>query len=52
MEMIIALNNKSNLDKYEFLDYQERINRIDSKEQIIVCPTFLNIGNYTIRFRY
>lgn len=47
--MIIALNNKSNLDKYEFLDYQERINRIDSKEQIIVCPTFLNIGNYTIR---
>ena len=42
--MIIALNNKSNLDKYQFLDYQEKLGTIKSDSQIILCPTHLNVN--------
>ena len=48
--MVIALNNKCNLSKEEFLTYQEELNRIETEEQIIVCPTFLNIGEYHGKF--
>ena len=42
--MIIVLNNKSNMDKYEFLDYQEKIGTLDTNSKIILCPTYLNIN--------
>ena len=42
--MIIALNNKSNLNKEEFETYQESLKTVETKHQLIACPTFLNIG--------
>ena len=42
--MIIALNNKSNLNKYEFLEYQEKMGTIKTKATIVLCPTYLNIN--------
>lgn len=42
--MIIALNNKSNLDKYQFLDYQEKLGNIKTSSKIILCPTYLNVN--------
>ena len=48
--MIIALNNKSNLSKNEFLEYQEKLKSIKTNNQIIVCPTFLNINQYNLGF--
>lgn len=42
--MIIALNNKSNLEKEEFESYLEGLESIQTDETIILCPTFLNIG--------
>jgi triosephosphate isomerase len=44
--MIIALNNKSNLDKEQFLEYQEKCNQLHTSHKMIVCPTFLNINLY------
>ena len=46
--MIIALNNKSNLDKESFLTYQEKIKTIQANSKIIVCPTFLNINLFNL----
>jgi triosephosphate isomerase len=42
--MIIALNNKSNIEKEEFKNYLEELKTIRTNETVIVCPTFLNIG--------
>lgn len=44
--MIIALNNKSNLGKDEFISYLEELNNIKSNDLLILCPTFLNIANF------
>ena len=44
--MIIVLNNKSNLSKEEFLKYQEELNQVKSKYEIVLCPTYLNINLY------
>ena len=41
--MIIALNNKSNLEKNEFLNYIEELKKIQTNNTLISCPTFLNI---------
>ena len=41
--MIIALNNKSNLEKNEFLNYIEELKKIQTNNTLILCPTFLNI---------
>ena len=46
--MIIALNNKSNLDKSAFLAYQEKIGQLNSKYQLILCPTALNINLFNL----
>ena len=48
MEMIIALNNKSNLDKEQFLAYQEKLSSITTNHQMILCPTNLNINLHHI----
>ena len=42
--MIIALNNKSNLNKDEFLEYQQQLATLKTNSKIILCPTFLNIN--------
>ena len=42
--MIIALNNKDNLTKEEFLDYQERLSKIEVLDKMILCPTSINIS--------
>ena len=48
--MIIALNNKSNLGKDDFLCYQEGLKEINSNHTIIVCPTLLNINLYNLEY--
>lgn len=42
--MIVALNNKSNLEKQEFETYLEELKTIETTHPLILCPTFLNIG--------
>ena len=46
--MIIALNNKSNLNKEDFLTYHEKLSTLQSSSKIIVCPTHLNINLYNL----
>ena len=46
--MIIALNNKCNLTKQEFLKYQEELEKLSTKYKLILCPTFLNIAHYNL----
>ena len=41
--MIVALNNKSNLDKNEFISYLDNLKRINTNSTLILCPTYLNI---------
>lgn len=42
--MIIALNNKSNLNKEEFIKYLEELKQINTNNLLILCPTFINIS--------
>lgn len=46
--MIIALNNKSNLNKEDFLSYQDNLRDINSNSKLILCPTFLNINLFNL----
>lgn len=46
--MIIALNNKSNLNKEEFILYQNELRKIRSNSKVILCPTYLNINLFNI----
>ena len=36
--MIVVLNNKSNLDKKEFMEYQNELKKIESSYQLVICP--------------
>lgn len=42
--MIVALNNKSNLDKEEFDQYKKKLLKLSTTNQLILCPTLLNIS--------
>lgn len=42
--MIIALNNKCNLTKEEFISYQNQLNEIECQDKLILCPPHLFIG--------
>lgn len=42
--MIIALNNKCNLKKEDFLTYQKELETIEKSSKIILCPTNIFIG--------
>lgn len=44
--MIIALNNKSNLNKEEFATYQENFSKLSTTHTMIMCPTMLNISMF------
>lgn len=46
--MIVALNNKSNLNKEEFLKYQEELRSINSNIKLVLCPTFININLFNL----
>lgn len=46
--MIVALNNKSNLNKEEFLEYQKNLGTIDCNSTLILCASPLNIANYNL----
>ena len=46
--MIIALNNKSNLSKDEFIKYQQNLSNINSSNKMILCPNFLFINNFNL----
>ena len=39
--MIVALNNKCNLTKQEFLFYQHQFQQISTPHKLILCPTTL-----------
>ncbi len=45
--MIIVLNNKCNLNKDEFKDYLNSLNKIDTQHTLILTPTFLNIPEFS-----
>ena len=42
--MIIVLNHKSNLDQEEYSKYIENFSSLETKHQLVVCPSFINIG--------
>lgn len=46
--MIVALNNKSNLNKEEFLKYQKELASVNTKHTLILCPTMLNIPMFNL----
>ena len=39
--MIVALNNKSNLNKDDFINYLNELKKINTNHTLILCPTFL-----------
>ena len=41
--MILALNNKCNLDKDEFIKYLNELNTIETTSTLILCPSTINI---------
>ncbi len=45
--MIVALNNKSNLTKDEFLKYQFELNHVETNHLMILCPSIVHIPLYT-----
>lgn len=44
--MIVMLNNKCNLNKEEFLNYLEDLKTIRTEEDLIVCPSTINLSMY------
>ena len=46
--MIVALNNKSNFNKEEFLSYLKELSSIETKHKLIVCPTSINIPLFNL----
>lgn len=46
--MIIILNNKCNLSKEEFIEYQETLKTIKSPYKMVLAPTFLNINLFDL----
>lgn len=47
--MIVALNNKCNLNKEEFKDYLQNLSSVTTPSQLILCPTHLNLSAVNIQ---
>lgn len=47
--MIVALNNKCNLNKEEFKDYLQNLSSVTTPSQLILCPTYLNLSAVNIQ---
>ena len=45
--MIIALNNKCNLTKQEFREYQNALSEVRTEVNMILCPNMTNIANFS-----
>ena len=43
--MIVVLNNKSNLDKKEFMEYQNELKKIESSHQLVICPSQIYLNS-------
>lgn len=50
--MIVALNNKSNLTRDEFLKYQDELATIEAESTLILCASPLNIANFNLNNCY
>ena len=50
--MIVALNNKSNLNKEEFEIYQEKLSKIKTTGTLILCASPLNIAKFRLNNCY
>lgn len=50
--MIIVLNNKSNLTREEFVEYQSELSKIKSKSDIVLCPSTIHIANFYLENIY
>lgn len=46
--MIVALNNKSNLTKQEFISYQDALATVESTSKLILCASPLNIAAFNL----
>lgn len=46
--MIVVLNNKSNLNKEEFLKYQEELKKVKVPFELVLCPTYLNLNLFNL----
>ena len=45
--MIIVFNHKSNMTKDEFIAYTNELSTINSKDKVVVCPSYINIPYLT-----
>ena len=45
--MIIALNNKCNMTKQEFKEYQNSLSSVNTDIKMILCPNMVNISNFS-----
>ncbi len=46
--MIIALNNKSNITYQEYIKYVDQLEKIESKNTLILCPSSLYLGLHNV----
>ena len=44
--MIIALNNKCNMTKQEFKEYQNALSDVEVEVNMILCPNMVNLANF------
>ena len=47
--MIVVLNNKSNLDKKEFMEYQNELKKIESSYQLVICPSQVYLNSIDLQ---
>lgn len=47
--MIVALNNKSNLTKEEFISYQKDLVQIQTTNNLILCPSSIHLANCNLK---
>lgn len=47
--MIIILNNKSNLELQEFMEYQKKLQEIKSIHKLVLCPTSIYLSNFNLK---
>jgi len=46
--MIVALNNKCNLTKKEFIEYQIKLQEVKTTSKLILCPSFLYLDQFNL----
>lgn len=46
--MIIALNNKCNLTKDEFLNYQQELSSLETMHKLILCPSPVHLNSFNL----